>query len=105
MENASNKPFSNEGHGFEAIYAGTSQKVSFDGHVESAALGSRTSIVQVSSTQDCHLAFGATPVAVADGTNMFLPKGTVQRIGVAPSTKISAIKDSSAGILYITEGL
>lgn len=100
----SSRAKSDQGDGFDAIYPGASQKVAFDGSVASTALSGMTSIVEVSSTQDCHLAFGAAPVAAADGTCMFLPKGVVRRVGVQPNSKIAAIKDSAGGNLFITEG-
>lgn len=104
MDRASGKPISNGGDNFESIYPGVSQKLAFNASAQSAALGAKTSMVQLTSTQDCHLAFGANPTAVADGTGMFLPKGLIVRVGVGPATKIAAIKDSSAGNLFITEG-
>lgn len=102
---ASTKPLSNLGDGFEAIYPGVSQKLStIVTSAQSAALGARTSIVQLYATQDVHIKVGANPTAVADGTCMFIPKLVAKMIGVAPGNKIAAIRDSADGVLYITEG-
>lgn len=102
---ASTKPPSNMGDGFDKIFPGASQKVAFDGSVASAnAFGARTSMIQISSTQDCHIKMAVAPVALADGSCMFLPKGFVMLVGVRPGDKIAAIKDSVAGSLFVTEG-
>jgi hypothetical protein len=111
MQLASNKPPSNEGHGYDSIYPGTSQKVAFDASAQSTAMQSRTSIVRLYATNDCHIKVGkaadnsgAGPTAVADGTCYFLPKLVQVTIGVAPSSIIAAIKDTAGGNLFITEG-
>lgn len=105
MQNASTKPISNMGDGFEAIYPGVSQKLStIVTSAQSAALGARTSVVHIYATQDIHIKVGANPTALADGTCMFIPKTVAKVIGVAPGQKIAAIRDSADGVLYITEG-
>ena len=105
MNTASGKALSREGHGFEAIYPGTSQKLAYTGaSAQSAALQTRTSVVRLVSTSNCHVAFGSNPTAVADGTCLYLPLGVPVNVGVAPGTKIAAIQDSAGGNLFITEG-
>lgn len=91
--------------GFQAIYPGVSQKKAFNGtSAQSTAVGISTSIVRLVATEDCHLAFGTNPTAVADGTCMFLPADTECYIGIQPSHKIAVIQDSAGGDLFITEG-
>lgn len=92
---------------FPAIQPNISQKVSVTGtSAPSSSVASTTSILRLFPTTDMHIAIGANPTAVADGTNMFLPGGIVSYIGVPEnqSFKVAAIQDASAGTLYITEG-
>jgi hypothetical protein len=90
---------------FEAIYIGTSQKKAFTAaSAQSTALGSKTSVVRLYATQDCHIKTGTNPTAVADGTCLFLPADTIAHIGVNAADKIAVIRDSADGNLFITEG-
>lgn len=86
--------------GLPCITPGTSQKVAFDASQQSAAITG--TVVRVVSTTDCHLAFGANPTAVADGTCWFLPAGSVEYFRITSGSKIAAVKDSAAGTLFIT---
>lgn len=108
MQQASTKPQSNEGEGWDdAIFPGVSQKVAFTGtSAKSTVLQARTSVVRLYATQDCHIkvAPDATATAVADGTCYFLPKTVQVMIGVVPGQKIAVIQDSAGGNLFITEG-
>jgi hypothetical protein len=116
MELGSNKPPSNEGQGFDRIYQGVSQKVAFSGtSAQSTAFGNRTSIIRLIADHPCHILIGKTtdnsgagPTAVNDGTNMYIPANVETYVGV-PSGGIGqlAVKEdgSTAGTLYITEGL
>lgn len=103
-QKASTKPPSNMGSGFDKIYPGVSQKLAYDATAQSAALGARTSLVRLTPTTDCHVKIGANPVAIADGTCLFLKAGVIEYVGVNPGDKIAAIKDSAGGNLFITEG-
>lgn len=88
----------------DAIFPGTSQKVAFTGtSAQSAALGASTSVVEVISTQNCHIKTGEDPTATADGTSMYLPANVMRRIAIVGGHKIAAIQDSSGGNLFITE--
>lgn len=94
--------------GFPAIFPGDSQKVAIgSGSVQSSALSggtdSKTTVIRIFATQDCHIKIAANPTAVADGTCMFLPAGIVEYVGCAPTDKIAVIRDASDGYLYITE--
>jgi hypothetical protein len=76
-------------------------QVAFDDSVQSAAIvGTKVRLV---STQPCHVAFGANPTAVADGSCFYLPAGVVEIVTVATGEKIAAIKEGeTAGKLFIT---
>lgn len=101
---ASRKGAANLGKEFEVIYPGTSQVVAFDASAQSAALGTNTSVVRLLCTQDCFVLIGQNPTALTNGTCMFLPAGIVEHVAVGGGLKIAAIKSSTAGNLYITEG-
>jgi hypothetical protein len=89
---------------FPTLFPGTSQKVAVTAtSAQSAALGATTTLIRVAATQNMHLAFGANPTAVADGTNYYLPAGVTECIAVVSGTKIAAIRDSADGSLFITE--
>lgn len=115
MQNASNRPKSTEGEGFDTIIPGTSQKVAFTAsNAKSTVLNKRTSVVRLLATQDCWVKVGidANAIAAADGTSHFVAKGLTQDIGITQSwaqgvqtdVKIGVIQDSAGGNLYITEG-
>ena len=82
------------------ITPGTSVLVSFDASVQSAAL--TATVIRLCATTDCHVAIAANPTAVADGTCMFLPANSAEYIRITSGQKVAAIKDASAGKLYIT---
>lgn len=105
MPGQSKKADSGMDGGFQAIYPGVSQVKAFTNtSAQATALGKGTSLIRVFATQDCHLAFGTSPTAVATGANLFLPANTVEYIGVVPSTKVAVIRDTANGNLFITEG-
>ena len=88
---------------FDAIYPGTSQKITTSGSSQqSSAFSSNTTIVRLFSTQDCYVAFGTNPTATS--SSMFLPAGIVEYFGVTESSKLAVLQVTSSGILYITEG-
>jgi hypothetical protein len=112
MQNASNKPKSTEGHGFEAIMPGASQTIAYSTNVAATNnLQPRTSVVRLVATSDCWVSFNAAAV-VGGGASVFIPKNTVCMLGVPQifalgvqtQQKINAIQDSAGGNLYITEG-
>lgn len=120
MQFASNKPPSNEGHGWDKIYQGASQKKAFTGtSAQSTAFGIRTSIVRLVCDHPCHIQVGlstdnagAGPIAVGDGSCMYIPANVECFVGVpagkanGASSQIAVIEDgTTAGTLYITEGL
>ena len=82
----------------------TSQKRTFTAvSAQSTALDSWTNVVRVYATQDCYLAFGESPTAVATGTDVFLPAGQAEYFRVDGGCKIAVIRDSADGNLFITE--
>jgi hypothetical protein len=85
----------------DALTPGASSKLAFTGtSAQSSAIAG--TIVRVTATQNCHLAFGANPTAVADGSCVYLPAGQTQFFAVTSGNKIAAIQDSAGGNLFIT---
>ena len=68
--------------------------------VQSAAIAA--AMVRLTPSANCHVAFGASPVAVADGSCMYLPAGVPIVVAVTSGNKIAVIEDSAAGNLFIT---
>ena len=60
------------------------------------------SMVRLTPTQNCHVAFGANPTAVADGTCMYLPAGQPIVVGITSGQKLAVVQDSTAGSLFIS---
>ncbi len=90
---------------FQAINPGTSQKKAFTATTgQSSAVAAGTSLVRLCATQNCHIAIGANPTAVADGTGLYLPSGVVEYVGITGGHKIAVIRDTADGNLFITEG-
>jgi hypothetical protein len=90
-------------HPIQAVQPGTSQKVALGAaSAQSAAIAAF--LVRVVSQGDCHLAFGANPTAVADGTCAFLPAGIPEYFVVTSGNKIAVIQDTAqaVGNLFIT---
>lgn len=92
---------------FDAIFPGTSTSIAFGaaGTLAAAALMTATSIVRVYADQNCFIRFDGVTATSAD---MFLPAGVIEYFGVeAPSAtprKVSAVRSTNSGTLYITEG-
>jgi len=87
---------------------GTSQKLALAAGVSSpsAAVNAPTAVIY--STVDCFArsapAAGAVPVALVDGTDLFIPANTSLRVdGFASGDKLAFISASS-GTVYITPG-
>jgi hypothetical protein len=68
-----------------------------------------STVVRLIATEDCHVKFGATPIATAE--DMFMPANVPEyfELGdVGDSVlvqNIAVIQDSTGGLLYITEML
>ena len=85
----------------QCVGLGTTQTVSYDASTQSTAMGINTFIVRVVGSTDCHIAIGSNPTATTSRT--FLPAYSVEYFKIAPDQKIAAIKNTTAGTLYITE--
>lgn len=115
MHLASNKPPSNEGVGFDAIYPGVSQKVAFAASsAQSVAFQPRTTVIELLCDNPCFITIGKTtdnsgagPTAAADGTSMYIPANVFIKVGV-PNQGVGQLAvirvGSTSGNLYITEG-
>ena len=82
---------------------GNDQKVAVGAaSAASAAVGAQTYAVLLSTSTNCHIAFGTAPVAT---TSNWLLKATDPGLvlGIAPGEKIAVIQDTAGGSLYIME--
>ena len=86
----------------QCVGLGASQAVSFDASVQSTAFSANTRIIRIVATTDCFIAVGANPTATTSST--FIPFGSVEYFKVAGAVKVAALKSTTAGILYVTEG-
>ncbi len=78
---------------------GTQQAVAFTAAAAPSAAIIGSGAVLLVSTQDCHIRFGATPIAEA--TDFLLLKNIYLAITCDGDTKISAIRDTADGTLYV----
>lgn len=85
----------------EAKTPGASQKVAV-GAASAASTAITGTAVRVVASVNCHLAFGASPAAAADGTCVYLPAGVPQVFTITSGWKAAVIEDSGAGNLFIT---
>jgi hypothetical protein len=85
----------------QCVGLGAAQVVDYDSSTQSTAFGLNTRIIRVVATTDCHVAIGSNPTATTSST--FLPIFTIEYFKVAAGDKIAAIKNASAGKLYVTE--
>lgn len=84
------------------IRPGTTQKL----NVAAAAAASDVvgaDVVRLLSTVDCHVAFGAAPVA--DGTCLFLVANVPEYFACLAADKVSAVREAVDGVLYITPAM
>jgi len=65
------------------------------------AVGSQVNKVRLLATQNCHIAFGASPTATT--SDFYLPSGVVEYFTIKPGQKVAAIRNSADGTLYVTE--
>ena len=59
-------------------------------------------MVRLTPSTNCHVAFGVSPTAAADGSCMYLPAGVPTVLAFTSGNKIAVIQDSAAGNLFIT---
>jgi hypothetical protein len=96
------KPLDQEGEAQvgRASGSGNSEKVAFDASVQSGALNK--GFYKVTVTQDCFMAQGANPTAVAD-TDEFMQANSIQFVEISEANnKLAFIKSSVAGNAYLT---
>ena len=67
-------------------------------HAESAAVG--VTQLLLFSTTNCHIAIADAPVATS--SSAYLPAGVYLRVTCATTNKVSVIRDTADGSLYIT---
>jgi|694.fasta_scaffold57624_7 hypothetical protein len=90
------------GQYLDAVGLGASQAVAYTGTAAASnAFNAQTSVVRVVATTDCFISTGANPTATT--SSAYLPAGTVEYIRVNPQDKISAVRRSADGTLYVTE--
>lgn len=65
-------------------------------------VGKLCTVVFLTCDQDCHIAFGAAPVATTG--DFFLPAATTIAFRIDPGTKVAAIRASADGTLWVSEG-
>lgn len=87
----------------QALKAGTHQSVAFTGTAGtiSNAVGSRTRIVRIISTEACYIAFGSAPTATT--SDMLLPADQVEYFTMVGAEKVSAVQVATGGTLHVTE--
>ena len=91
------------GGAFQAIVPGTSQTVAYTGTAaQSSAFQLTTTLIRVIASTDCYLRFGSNPTATT--SDMLLLANIPEYFGVTPGEKVSAIRSTASGTLYITEG-
>lgn len=74
---------------------------------QSAVYGTNSSGATVLITPDvnCFFRAGTNPVAVADGTDMYLTAGTTYRVQIGVAQKLAFIALTGTGNVYITPEL
>lgn len=80
------------------------QSVSFTGSAAATAnaVGGQIRSVVLYATEDCHIRFGqGSPAATA--TDCFLPKDTYALFPIQGGEKVSAIQNTTAGTLHVSE--
>lgn len=97
----------------EGLYTDTFQAISpgasyaYDTATGASAQGATptagVTIIRLFATEDCWIAFGSNPTAVA-GSSMFLPAGIVEYFELSTGERIAFLAVSKAGKLYLTEG-
>jgi hypothetical protein len=84
---------------------GDSHVVEYDkGPTLSRPMGDDTTKVRVIATTDCFIAIGIHPEATSDGLSIFLPANHPEIFSIMPKGRVSVVKESVNGKLYLTEG-
>lgn len=90
--------------------AAASQSAAFDGAGAGQESGG-TTILRLIATQDCFVAVGLNPTALAPTpggakvpAQVLIKANTLSYVGVEPKWKLSVVEVAADGVLYITEG-
>ena len=69
----------------------------------SNAFDAETTIVRISTTTNCYIAFGSSPTATT--SDVLMPAGTTEyfKVPVPGTSKLAAIRDTADGKLRVTE--
>jgi hypothetical protein len=104
------QPIDSNGKGFQAIYPGATQKISFTGTASSstaflsASDSQGSGMVEIFATTDCWILFGTSPTATASaGTSVFIPAGLTRYYAYKSGEKLSVIRSTTSGDLHITQ--
>jgi hypothetical protein len=93
-----------ENNMWQAIFLGTTQKVSYTATPAlSASVQPRVNLVRLFATTDCHIAIGVAPVATTNDT--VLKADYPEYFCINPGEKISFRRRTTNGDVWITEGL
>ncbi len=84
------------------IRPGVTQDVAI-GATSAASEPTGAGVVRLVSTTDCHIAFGAAPVADADG--LLLVANMPEYFACESTDRVAAIRHTADGTLYITPAL
>jgi hypothetical protein len=88
------------------IAGAVSQKVAYTATAaQSTALAAGCKMIRVIATTNAFIKIGADPTAVATGVDVYLALGQVYFFDVDGGEKVSAIRDSGDGNLFITEAV
>lgn len=82
---------------------GATQSVAYTGTAGtiSNAVGAQTYQVRVWCTSQAYIAFGASPTATT--SDIPIPANTPEYFTITPGQKVSAVRDSTSGTLFVTE--
>lgn len=86
-----------------AFPIGTTQKIAYTdtAGVIASGVGADTKLVRIWCSTDAHVAVGAAPTADTD--DMPVSAGIPEYFAIDPGQKVSAVRQSSSGTLYVTE--
>lgn len=84
-----------------ASSGGRSQAVAI-GATSAASTAVSAHEVTICATADCFMRQGIAPVALANGTDQFVPSGTLLRVEVTSGNKLAFITSGATGTVYIT---
>ena len=87
----------------ECLRPKSTTALAFSGTAQATSEYTKTIIVRLSCTEDCHVEISRTAAADVSNTSMFLPAGSIEYFYVFAGDYVAAIQNSTTGTLYITE--